>query len=301
MTSSATAAASSYTVDLSVASPDHANVTASAGYTVVPSCVRAAPTITVAPVNGVDTAVLVHYTVSVTNHDHVDCGASSFGLTTPDLPNGWTASSTAQSIATGNTATFDLSITPPANLLASTTAFTITATNASATAFNASAQASYVIGCTRAAPTLTFASLGSNMTKVTLTNADPASCGTSAYHLAATTDATLTLTPAQADLTIGAGAAGSVDIAAAGDPGDHTVTVTITRSSAQVATGSYVETIAEPPGGGGGSGSGGGSGGGSGSGDGGGSSGGCSTGGGSSSASCLIILALIALRRRRVS
>ncbi|MGE3453724.1 MAG: chitobiase/beta-hexosaminidase C-terminal domain-containing protein [Kofleriaceae bacterium] len=291
VTAPADASAADYVVALEVSSAVHSAISDTTTFTVVPSCTRQNPLVSPIQPAGVDVPIALRYTVQVTNQDHIDCGGSTFALSSA-VPGGWTATSPSQAIAAGASAMFDVDVTPPASLLASSTAFAITATNTAATNFTASAQVNYVLGCARAKPILTVAAVATDRYTVKLTNQDPSPCGSSSYRVALASS--LALSPDHADILLASGAEGAfeVSVAANASPGDYPVAITVTRlpDNTVAETTSVTITIAADPDS---------DSDGDGDGDGGGKSGGCATGHGSDAGMLLLGMLWVLQRRGR--
>ena len=278
ITSPNNAPAGSVIVTLHASAPQSGAASTTATYTVQTQCVRRPPALSVVQPAALTSPAAAHYAVHVTNTDHVDCGPTSFTLAAA-VPAGWTAPSASSTIAPGASADVDLTVTPPTTLGASSTTFDLTASSAAGHA--ASAQGIYVLGCERGAPALAVTELAPNERyRVALTSHDTAVCATGTFRVREESD--LALTPAQADIAVGPGMEGAVEVAVGpgATPGDHEVHVIVTRlgEAAPLADQTIVVTIAKPDGDGGG----------------------CSATRGPASLSLALLGLLIAVRRRRL-
>jgi len=113
-----------------------------------PTCVRAAPTMTLSssqPVS-VPAGTMVGYTVAVRNNDSSACSTTAFGLTS-GAPAGWTKTlvSPSLTIAPGATVTTTLQVTSPVTAAAGAYAVSATATNSQDATKSASGSAGYTV------------------------------------------------------------------------------------------------------------------------------------------------------------
>ncbi len=112
------------------------------------ACVPANPTLALSPSQsqGVHAGTPVSYTVSVTNNDSADCGASSFTLQAT-VPSGWTAAFGAStlSLSPGASASTTLQVSSSASAADGFYIIGVTATNGANTTYTGSTSATYVI------------------------------------------------------------------------------------------------------------------------------------------------------------
>lgn len=151
-----------------------------------PACTHVAPSITVTQPARVATPQLVRYTARVTNKDPGACGAQTFDIAAT-APAGWTVTAASTTLAAGAATDVVVDVTPPATATAGAT-ITFSATNATMSAYTASATAMYTLDCGRAAPDLDVAASGARAIAVHVRNHDDAACGeTSRFHMVVTT------------------------------------------------------------------------------------------------------------------
>jgi hypothetical protein len=149
VTSAASAAAGTYTVQANVADIATTGHTAgtSGSYTVVAGCTRTPPMISFAPAsqNG-NAGTTLNYTVSVTNRDSANCTASSFSLARV-IPSGWagTLGSSALLLSPGATGTTMLAVTSATSAAAGTYAVQVNATDTTSASHAASGSGSYAV------------------------------------------------------------------------------------------------------------------------------------------------------------
>jgi uncharacterized protein (TIGR03382 family) len=249
VTSPASSNAGNFTITVDASSAASGSTTATATYVVQTTCVRQTPIITVTQPAAQTAAIATHYAVHVTNNDHADCGPSSFAVTGA-LPAGWTAPAVTQSVAPAAAADFDLVVTPPSSLGASSTTFDITATNSDAPNFTAQANGIYVLGCAHAAPTLAVTTVTENERyALKVSNHDTAVCPASTFRVKLSSS--IGLSPPQADLATGPGMDGAfeVDVTPPETGGEFEIKVTVTRfgESAVLAEHTITVTVAAPP------------------------------------------------------
>jgi hypothetical protein len=112
------------------------------------ACVRANPTVTLAPATQFGAAGSTGtYTVSLTNNDNAGCTASSFALAA-SVPDGWApafAATTLGGAAPGETRTTTFQATAPASAADGAYPLSVTAVNAAEPAFAGSDAASYAV------------------------------------------------------------------------------------------------------------------------------------------------------------
>lgn len=111
-------------------------------------CARANPTLAVSPSESqwVAPGTPVTYTVTVTNHDGAECAASVFDLSST-VPSGWIATydASALSIESGSSGSAMLTVTSPSSAADEFYTVVVAAWNAAASAYSASASATYVV------------------------------------------------------------------------------------------------------------------------------------------------------------
>ena len=249
VTSPANANAGNFTITVGASSAASGNATAMATYVVQTTCVRQTPIMTVTQPAAQTSAVATHYAVHVTNNDHVDCGPSSFAVMSA-VPPGWTAPAVTHSLTPGMVQDFDVVVTPPSTLGASSTTFDITATNTGATNFTALANGIFVLGCAHATPTLAVATVTENQRySLKVSNHDTPVCASSTFRVKLTSQ--IGITPAQADVAAGPGMDGAfeVDVTPPETAGDYDVKVTVTRfgDSAVLAEHTITVNVVAPP------------------------------------------------------
>jgi len=237
--SSATAPADTYPVDLEVMTASHSRVSTPADFTVLPACERAAPTLVITEPAATTTPSTQRYAIAVTNHDHVDCGATTFTVAA-SAPVGWTSSPPSSAIAPGAAATLELALTPPATLVESSTAVPVTLSGGPS---DVSAEVHYVLGCAPTAPVVAIQALGDRRYAIAITSQDLASCAIATYSLGVS--APIAITPASAQLAVAPGATTTTEVEVAADApaGSHTATVTVVRDAATRATQTFTVTI----------------------------------------------------------
>lgn len=249
VTSPVTANAGNYTITVGASNAASGAATATATYVVETTCVRQPPVISVTQPAAQTAAVAAHYAVHVTNNDHVDCGPSLFAVSGA-LPAGWTVPAVPHSLAPAASQDFDLVVTPPASLGASSTTFDITATNLEAPNFTALANGVYVLGCEHAVPTLAVTTVTENERyAIKVSNHDTAVCAASTFRVKLASQ--IGINPSQADLAAGPGMDGAfeVDVTPPETGGEFEVKVTVTRfgESAVVAEHTITINVAAPP------------------------------------------------------
>ena len=249
ITSPASANAGNFTITVGASRAASGSASANATYVVQTTCVRQTPIISVTQPPAQTAAVATHYTVHVTNNDHADCGPSSFAVTGA-VPPGWTAPAVTHSATPGVSQDFDLVVTPPATLGASSTTFDITATNTDATNFSAVANGIYVVGCEHATPTLAVTTVTENQRYgLEVSNHDTTVCASSTFRVKLTSQ--IGINPPQADVAAGPGMDGAfeVDVTPPETAGDYDVKVTVTRfgDGAVLAEHTIKVNVAAPP------------------------------------------------------
>lgn len=273
VTSSPTAPAGDAVFTVHATSQVSGATSATATYHVSSQCVRRTPMLSVTQPPALTSPAPARYAVRVTNADHEDCGPTTFTLTAV-VPSGWTSPAGTATVAPGAGADVELTVTPPVGLGVSSTTFDITATSPAGHA--AVAQGTYALGCGRRAPSLALSTVQEHEHyRVVLVDLDTALCSPTVFHVRVESE--LAVTPADADVAIGPGMQGELDlrIARGARSGDHEVRVLVTRPGdpAPVAEDVLVVTIE-------------------------GDDGGCATSAPSAGALVLVGVAL-ALRRRR--
>src|SRR5262249_12297833 len=126
-----------------------------ATYTVVPTCVRAAPTVAISPTSQSAVAgTAAAYTATITNNDTA-CAANSVGLTAA-LPAGWTAtlSSSPGALAAGGSTSVTWTVTSKVGAANGDTVISATATSATSGAGTGDATYTVTPACVRAMPTV---------------------------------------------------------------------------------------------------------------------------------------------------
>lgn len=112
-------------------------------------CVKAAPTMTVSPeaTQWAAAGTAVVYTVTVTNHDDVDCAASSFAVTAT-VPAGWTATygGSPMTIAPGVSASATVRVTSPTSAAPGFYTIGVTAKDTLDATRSSTASRTYVVG-----------------------------------------------------------------------------------------------------------------------------------------------------------
>lgn len=222
---------------------------ASGTYSVV--CTRSAPLVTLTPAAQTGgPGVLRGFDAAIKNTNDGGCLPATFAVTR-SAPAGWTtalAASTA-TIASGQQTTVHLDVTPTSSATAADYPVSITASNAASG--TATANATYTVTCTRAAPTLVLSpTMQSGQATnaldytATLTNRDTG-CAASTFTLASTVPAGWTGAYANASPSVASGASIAsrltVTSAAGAALGDHTFSADVTRaeSAGASATGTY--------------------------------------------------------------
>ena len=249
ITSPANASAGNFTITVGASSAASGNATATATYVVQTTCVRQTPIISVTQPPAQTSAVAAHYAVHVTNNDHPDCGPSSFAVTGA-VPPSWTAPAVTHSVAPGASLDFDLVVTPPSTLGASSTTFDLAATNSDATSFSAVANGIYMLGCEHATPTLAVTTVTENQRYgLKVSNHDTSVCASSTFRVKLSSP--IGINPPQADVVAGPGMDGAfeVDVTPPDAAGDYDVKVTVTRfgDSSVLAEHTITVNVAAPP------------------------------------------------------
>lgn len=133
-------------VMVTLESASDANARVSVTMSAATSCVRAAPSVTVAGGGSVSAGTAVAYSVSVTNKDSSACAANSVSLQSV-VPTGWSASfaNPVVSLAPGASATTTLTVASPATAVAGTYAITAKAVNGASANLVGSASGSYSV------------------------------------------------------------------------------------------------------------------------------------------------------------
>ncbi|MFC5578013.1 Calx-beta domain-containing protein [Lysobacter niabensis] len=226
VTSAATAAGGDYGIGVATGSSIGAlhTANASASYTVMPPCVRAAPTLSL---SGGGTAVTagtnVGYALSVTNRDSATCAPTTFSLAR-SVPAGWTGTlgTTGLTLSPGATGSTSLSVTSTATAAAGSFGIGAATSSAVGALHTANASKTYTVApppCIRAAPTVALTGgggavrAGTNVGyKLTVTNRDSSSCAATTFSLARSVPAGWGATLGTPGLTLGPGATGSTSL-----------------------------------------------------------------------------------------
>jgi len=115
------------------------------------TCTHAMPTLAISPSQSTSVAAgaTVAYTVSLKNNDSSACSASMFTLS-PSVPSGWvdSLSNSSLTLGPGASASSTLQVSSPIGITSGLYKVGSTASNTSATSYQASASATYVIGTT---------------------------------------------------------------------------------------------------------------------------------------------------------
>jgi M6 family metalloprotease-like protein len=247
----------SYTVDVQVLRGSELVGSATATATI--ACNPLDPVLSLSPGSGtVEPGSSVSYTVTLTNRDPALCGASTFALSSP-LPSGWAGSFSAQTltVAPGQTVTATLTKTAPTTTKAGS--FPVEARASRDGAVVASAQATAVVPCTRAAPSVGFlqtsatVEAGQSVTyDVTVKNTDTAGCAASGFWFSATAPSGWTsgLSPSAAEV-LEPGASLTLRLTTTPPEttvaGLYTVSLSANRSGLSGGTASATTRVTEPP------------------------------------------------------
>jgi len=150
VTSSATAAAATYTAQVNVsdsASTTHSASTSVAYVVQTATCTRSAPVIAFTPTSRSGYGGSSQsYAVSITNKDSSNCSASTLSLGRV-IPSGWSASlsPTTLSLSPGATSSVAFTVTSPSNAAAATYSVQVNTTDPASTTHSASAGASDLV------------------------------------------------------------------------------------------------------------------------------------------------------------
>jgi len=123
-------------------------VNAGVSVTLAAPCAHANPTLAISPGQSPPTApgTPATYTLTLTNNDSASCSLSTFNFSAI-VPTGWSSSFAAPSVAlnSGANATINLTVVSPSSAAAGLDSFSVTATNAGASGYSASAAATYAV------------------------------------------------------------------------------------------------------------------------------------------------------------
>ncbi len=150
VTSPGDAPAGTYSVAGSATSTTDSSLTgsAAASYVIPGACTRANPTVSMSPSQSppVSPGTPVNFTVNVTDNDNSACPTTNFNLIA-NLLNGWTGtwSNSTLSLSPGGSGSATLTVTSPSTAANGSYTVGATATDASATSYYGSANATYVI------------------------------------------------------------------------------------------------------------------------------------------------------------
>lgn len=151
-------------LEISTVSEGSGNLTVSVNSIPVP-CERANPLVAVDPSTAYgNPGSKKSYTITATNNDNSSCGASTFSLTTTNVPSGWTASFTNSqlSINPGSSSTTTLDVTSAAGASENYYDISVTATNQLDAAYNDSEIITYVVTTSTQPPTVDIKANNSN-------------------------------------------------------------------------------------------------------------------------------------------
>lgn len=191
-----------------------------------PTCTVASPRVDLSPANqSGDAGDTLAYSVTVTNQDSAECGASNFALTA-GVPSGWNSSVTPSSVnlAPGAATTATLFVTSTAEANGAGYNVSVTATDNTEVAHVATGNASYTVvsSCVSAAPGLSVSPVSQSgdpgttlVYSISLMNNDSSGCGSSTFDLAATTPSGWSASLSPQNLTLSAGASASVSLSVA--------------------------------------------------------------------------------------
>jgi hypothetical protein len=224
------------------------------------TCTEANPTVSMTPVQGpwVVPGTVVTFAVALVNNDNAACAASTFNLSSA-VPAGWSASFGVPTLtlAPGASGSTTLQVTSPAGTPDGFYNVTAIATNVSASAYTASASATYVVStvvCTRANPAVSMTPAqglgmlpGSPMTYVvSLFNNDSTGCTASVFTFGDTVPAGWPASLGTASLTLAPGTSGSTNLQVSSSPtaapGTYYISASGTNSSAKGYAGSATAT-----------------------------------------------------------
>jgi uncharacterized membrane protein len=241
--------------------------TASATYVVSnPVCTLANPTVSLSPSSsaGVAAGTTVPFTVSVTNNNSSSCSAAIFDLTKV-VPSGWTSSLTASSLtlASGASGSTTLQVTSATTATNGNYAISATAKNRAATAYTATASATYVVSnpvCTLANPTASLSPSSSAGVAagtavpftVSVTNNNTSVCSAAIFDLTKVVPSGWTSSLTVSSLTLASGASGSTTLqvtsAATATNGNYAISATAKNraATAYTATASATYVVSNP-------------------------------------------------------
>jgi M6 family metalloprotease-like protein len=245
-----------YPVDVQVLRNNVVEGSATATATI--ECKSVAPVLSLSPASGtVEPGGSVSYTVTLANQDPSVCGASSFELTSA-LPSGWVGSFSEQAltVAPGQTGTATLTKTAPTTVKAGSYAVDAQARRNGAVV--ASAQASAVVPCTSAAPSVSFSPASATVQAgqsvvygVTVRNNDSAGCAASGFSFAASVPSGWTSSLTSGAQPLNPGASFTVNLTTTPpettDGGLYTVGLSANRSGLPGGAGSATAQVTELP------------------------------------------------------
>ena len=151
-------------LEISTVSKGSGDLTVSVNSIPIP-CVRANPLVEADPSTAYgNPGSKKSYSVTVTNNDNSPCGASTFSLTTTNVPSGWTAAFAASqlSISPDASATTTLDVTSAAGAAENYYDINVTATNQADASYKDSETITYVVTADTQPPTVDIKANNSN-------------------------------------------------------------------------------------------------------------------------------------------
>ena len=164
----------------------------------VQTCEMANPTLTLVANSAAEfePGAIANYTVTITNNDSQTCEAANFQINA-NVPEGWSATSSVASLASGETTSIRLSVTSDVSAEAGSYSIDAIATNTRDASYNARASSVYKVAevtptCELSPPLLTFSSLiqegnaGDTLVySATLTSQNGPECDSVSYTISA--------------------------------------------------------------------------------------------------------------------
>lgn len=247
------------TFPVSLQAYNNANIsytgTGSASVTVVSTCIRANPIVTLTPGSAtMAPAGSLTFTIAVTNKNSSVCGSSTFTLAATQ-PAGFTGTLAKTSLAVGAGSSLSTTIAEKASSTAGAYALSVKATDGSATTNTGTGFANITVAaCTRANPTVTITqpsqsvnTSGSAVYNFSVKNNNSASCANSTFTIASVatpTGLTATLSATSLALASSATGTGTLTEKAGTTAGNYTITLTATNSASTTYKASATTTLA---------------------------------------------------------
>jgi M6 family metalloprotease-like protein len=232
--------------------------TGSATVSVVSTCLRAEPLVTLSPVETwMAPSGSKAFTITIKNNNSSLCSSSTFTLLATH-PAGFSGTFAKTSLSIGAGATASTTLTEKAGATTGSFMLTVKATDGAATTnFGVGAAAITVAPCTLANPTVAITQTsqsvntsGAAVYNFSIKNNNSLSCANATYALTATAapaGLTAALSPTSLSLASGATGAGTLTATAGTTTGNFTITLTAKNSSATTSLGAATTTLTVVP------------------------------------------------------